>query len=270
MYNPLRAVLFDWAGTAVDFGCQAPTAVLLEAFEQFGIPLSAEEARGPMGLKKIDHVRKLFEIPRVSVAFATDFGRAWNETDVETLYSKLEPTLEAIVTDHCQLIPGHLNCVTELRNQGIKIGSTTGYTRAMMERFLANVASQGYAPDVLVTPSDVAEGRPSPQMLFENLRVLDIPQSEAHLCVKVGDTPADMEEGKAAGMWCIGYTRCGNEFGLTETQESALSSEERSQKMRDVAERLQNAGAHRVIEGPWQLLETLQSIAAELNKGKRP
>jgi phosphonoacetaldehyde hydrolase len=270
MLKPLRAVLFDWAGTAVDFGCQAPTAVLLEAFEEFGIPLTSQEARGPMGLKKIDHVRKLFEIPRVTIAFAALQGRAWNEEDVEALYSKLEPTLESIVRDHCGLIPGHVECVDVLRNQGLKIGSTTGYTRLMMERFVEDVAAQGYAPDFWMTPSDVSQGRPSPEMLFENLRLLEIAKEDAFLCVKVGDTPSDMQEGRAAGMWCIGYTRCGNEMGLTLEEEKSLNAEERQQRVAEIQEKLVSAGAHLVVEGPWELLSAIEKIAKRVNQGEKP
>lgn len=46
----IRAVVFDWAGTIIDFGSHAPMHAFVRLFEQYGIELSIEDARGPMGL----------------------------------------------------------------------------------------------------------------------------------------------------------------------------------------------------------------------------
>ena len=43
----LEAVIFDWAGTLVDFGSFAPTKVFVDAFAQFGVEMSLEVARAP-------------------------------------------------------------------------------------------------------------------------------------------------------------------------------------------------------------------------------
>ena len=57
--NPtnLQAVILDWAGTVVDFGSFAPTQIFVEAFAEFDVQVSIEEARGPMGMGKWDHIR---------------------------------------------------------------------------------------------------------------------------------------------------------------------------------------------------------------------
>ena len=59
--NPhtLQAAIFDWAGTVVDFGSFAPTQIFVEAFGEFDVHVSIEEARGPMGMGKWDHIRTL-------------------------------------------------------------------------------------------------------------------------------------------------------------------------------------------------------------------
>ena len=57
MSFPVKAVVLDWAGTMIDFGCMAPVHALIEVFGDDGIALSAEEARRDMGKAKIDHVR---------------------------------------------------------------------------------------------------------------------------------------------------------------------------------------------------------------------
>ena len=43
-------VIFDWAGTMVDFGCRAPVAALLEAFKIQGVEISEAAARADMGM----------------------------------------------------------------------------------------------------------------------------------------------------------------------------------------------------------------------------
>ena len=47
--SKFKAVVFDWAGTMIDFGSFAPMGVFVKAFETFGIRASIEQARGPMG-----------------------------------------------------------------------------------------------------------------------------------------------------------------------------------------------------------------------------
>ena len=46
------AVIFDWAGTVVDFGSRAPAGAFVEVFRRHGVAISIAEARGPMGSEK--------------------------------------------------------------------------------------------------------------------------------------------------------------------------------------------------------------------------
>ena len=62
--------------------------------------------------------------------------------------------------------------------------------------------------------------------------------------VKIGDTPADMEEGRNAGMWTIGVTRTGNEIGVTEEEWSRLASADQQHLLKKAERRLADAGAH--------------------------
>ena len=56
-------VILDWAGTMVDFGCQAPVKALLEAFAAEGVVIDVASARRDMGKSKADHVRALLARP---------------------------------------------------------------------------------------------------------------------------------------------------------------------------------------------------------------
>ncbi len=67
-------VIFDWAGTMVDFGCRAPVIALMEAFRRHGVALTDTQARRDMGKAKADHVRALLLDPAVAQAWRAANG----------------------------------------------------------------------------------------------------------------------------------------------------------------------------------------------------
>ena len=89
----IECVIMDWAGTAVDYGCFAPVSAFIESFNAIGISITAEEARRPMGLTKIDHIRALFQMERIGEAFYQKYGRKYNETDVQGRYAEFQRLL---------------------------------------------------------------------------------------------------------------------------------------------------------------------------------
>jgi len=264
----IQAVLMDWSGTTIDYGSVAPAAVFVEAFAKTGIELSREEARGPMGTAKKDHVRALLALPRVRKEWFRRHGTDPGEADVEELYLGLETRMGEAAAAHTQLIPGHLELLSWLSDRGIPVATGTGYTRAMMKPVLSAAAAQGYVPEVTVLPEDVPAGRPFPYMAFRAAILLGrFPLSHF---VKVGDTLADMAEGRNAGCWTVGYSRCGNEMGLTREEDLALPEEERKRHLERARSRLMKAGAHYVVEGPWELIPVLQEIGVRLSSGELP
>jgi phosphonoacetaldehyde hydrolase len=200
----IQAVIFDWAGTVVDYGCFAPVVVLERIFAQQGVPLEPAEARHGMGLLKVDQIREIVSLPRVAGAWEQERGQPPSENDVRRLFDAFIPLQMDVIEEYSNVIEGVPELVEKLRTAGVKIGSTTGYTRPMLDRLLTKAARQGYAPDAIVTPDAVGKGRPHPWMIFENLRLLDAyPPGR---CLKVGDTRSDMEEGRNAGLITIGVT----------------------------------------------------------------
>ena len=63
--SKIEAVIFDWAGTTVDFGCMAPVQAFMEAFKAEGIVPTMDEIRGPMGMLKRDHVKTMMSMDRI-------------------------------------------------------------------------------------------------------------------------------------------------------------------------------------------------------------
>jgi phosphonoacetaldehyde hydrolase len=266
--NGVRAVVFDWAGTVVDHGSLAPMGVFVEAFAEFGVEISIDEARGPMGMAKRPHVAALLALPRVAAAWAERHGEPPSDRDIDAVYDVFVPKNRAVAAKFADVIPGVSHVTSELRSKGIKIGSTTGYTRDIMAEILPVAKSQGFSPDCLVCTGDTPEGRPSPYMLWRALTELEV--YPASHCVKVDDTEVGISEGLNAGAWAVGVAVTGNVFGLSLAETEALSAEEFASRRTAAVARLSAVGAHYVIDGVADILPVLAEIDERLARGDRP
>ncbi|MCC0706261.1 2-aminoethylphosphonate--pyruvate transaminase [Clostridioides sp. ES-S-0190-01] len=260
----IKAVVFDWAGTTVDYGCFAPLNVFIEIFKRRGIDVTMEEARKPMGKLKIDHIREMCEMDRIKSIWAENFGGFPTEEDVNKLYAEFEPMLFETLEEYTTPIPHVVETIERLRQNGLKIGSTTGYTREMMNIVEPNAAKKGYSPDFLVTPSEVSQGRPYPWMCYKNAEALGVSPMSA--MVKVGDTLSDVKEGVNAGMWSVAVIKGSSELGLTQAEVENMDKEELKVKMEAVSKKFKEAGAHFVIETMAELEDVLVKIENETIK----
>ena len=266
--GPLQAVILDWAGTAVDYGSFAPTAVFLRLFEEQGVQITADDARSGMGLMKKDHLRTILARPGVSQAWEKKHGSTATEADIDTLFNNFVPLQISVLKEFAEPIPGFLDVVEELRERDMKIGSTTGYIRSMMDVLAPVAKKNGYEPDCIVCPDEVPAGRPYPWMCYQNAMQLGVYPMQA--IVKVGDTLPDIEEGLNAGVWTVGLSMTGNLLGLTEAEANALSSEAAETSKTRIESQLYQTGAHYVVDGIWNLPEILDEIEHRLAQGERP
>lgn len=266
--GPLRAILLDWAGTTMDYGCYAPAVVFVQVYERKGVPISVEEARAPMGAHKKVHIRKISQLDSVRDRWFQAHGRVPEEEDVQAMFDDFVPLQMNVLADYSDLIPGTLDAVADFRARGLKIGSTTGYTREMMGLLQSEAAKRGYVPDSTVCATDVPEGRPAPFMCLQNMINLRVYPPEA--IVKVDDTLPGIEEGLNAGMWTIGLAKTGNEIGLNAQEISKLSPAELNPKLERAYTRMAQAGAHYVVDGIWDVPAVLDEISARVRRGERP
>jgi phosphonoacetaldehyde hydrolase len=264
----VKAVVFDWAGTTIDFGSRAPMGVFIEVFRQFGIEISVAQARGPMGLPKLDHIRQLGKLEPVRTQWRAAHGGEFDDAAAQRIYEVFIPLNTRVVVDYATLVPGAAETVHTLRQQGIRIGSTTGYTRKIMEPVLPLAAEQGYAPDNLVCAEDLWAGRPTPVMMWKCF--LDLQIENPASVVKVDDTGVGLAEGISAGAWTVGVTLSGNEVGLSEKELAALSEQRRSAMNDRAREKLAAAGAHYVIDTIADLSFALDQIEKRLARGEKP
>ena len=264
----LKAVILDWAGTVVDHGSRAPMGAFVRAFAEFGVAIDVADARGPMGMAKWDHIHAVGHSPRVAAAWRAKHGRDFSDADVDAIFAVFEPMNVASVVDHAGFIPGALEAIDALRARGVKIGSTTGYTRPIMAKLLPVAAAGGYSPEVVVCAGDLAAGRPSPLMMWYAMAKLGV--WPADRVVKVDDTPVGIGEGVAAGTWTVGVALTGNIAGLSEADLAALAPDARS-KLRGRAEiELGEAGADIVVDGIADLPAAVAEIERRISTGGMP
>lgn len=264
----IRAVIFDWAGTTMDFGCMAPPAAFCEVFRRHGVEVTIEEARVPMGAHKRVHIQRLGALPRVAAAWEAVHGASLSEADVDRLFADFVPIQLDILPRFADLVPGTLEVVAACRARGYAIGSTTGYTLAMNRLLHEEAERRGYVPDVMVCADEVPEGRPAPWMCLENAKRLGVYPMSA--IIKVGDTLPDILEGLDAGMWTIGLAVSGNEVGVSRAEWEAWPEAVQNTRRRRAYERLYGAGAHLVVDGMWDVMPAIDRIAGWQAEGRRP
>lgn len=252
----IALVIFDWAGTLVDFGCRAPLAAFHTAFENAGLPISDEIARKPMGAHKRDHVREILLYPEIAERVRSELKRVPDEALIETIYHDFARLLPALLPAHAAPIPGAVETLRQLREHGIRIGSTTGYTRAMMDVLEPVALAAGIDPEFIICADEVPQSRPAPWACFRIAERCGVyPMSR---CLKVGDTPADMAEGRNAGMICIGLSECGNEVGMSQEALSNMDDSARLSLIHDAEKRLRETGAHAVLRSIAELPQWLE------------
>ncbi len=264
----VQLIIFDWAGTTVDYGCCAPAAAFVEGFRKRGVTITMAEAREPMGMAKRDHIAAVMAIDRVAEAWRCRHGRASTSEDIDDLYQLFGPLLDDALQDHGTVIAGVVDTVASLRRRGLKIAASTGYYREAAEVVARAAAAQGYIPDASLSASDVPAGRPAPWMIFRLMERLAVFPPPA--VVNVGDTIIDMHTASNAGVWAVGVARTGNLCGLSHDEFARLDDRVASALVDSARRQLTAAGAHYVIDSVAELEPVIDEIQARLARGGRP
>lgn len=250
----IKLIIFDWAGTTIDYGSMAPIGAFQRAFKTYGLDLSSEEIRKPMGVLKIEHIKILLETENVKKQFEEKYKRPYNMDDVNQINTLFESYLMENLSTYTNPLPHVVEAINELKELGIKIGSTTGYTSDMMAVVVPEAKAKGYSPDYFCTAQIAGRGRPFPDMVYKNMAVLEVKDKEA--VIKVGDTVADIKEGKEAGIKTIGVVIGSNVLGLEPGKTPTESQIEAAR------ETFLEAGADYVIESMKDLVPLIHTMDA--------
>ncbi|MGL4613285.1 MAG: phosphonoacetaldehyde hydrolase [Shewanella sp.] len=268
--NKIECVIFDWAGTVIDFGSVAPTTIFVQAFKKaFDFDISIDEARQPMGMGKWQHIEALSKLPSVNERWTHKFGGPMTIEQINYIYETFMPLQKQKVIEHAEMIPGAFEAIAQLRESGIKIGSCSGYPREIMDVLAPVAAENGYRPDCIVAADDLPAGsRPGPWMALENINQLGV--TSVRRAIKVDDSIPGISEGLNAGMWTIGLAKTGNMVGLTESEWASCSEDKQQELLAKAYAALYQAGAHYVIDSIKDINHVINLIASRVHRGERP
>ncbi len=266
----VKALVLDWSGTTADAYVLAPAVVFVDVFKKHGVEISMPEARGPMGLRKDLHIKALTEEPEIRERWTAAHGKAPDQGDVDRMFADFVPMQLECLRQYTTLLPGVAEVTQKLQKQGIKIGSSTGFVRSMVDILEEDAKKQGYTPDASVAGDEVVHGaRPKPFMVYRNLDLLDVHPIQS--VVKVDDTVSGVGEALEAGCWGVGISRYSNYMNMDTPEEAeTLPKQEIQRRLAHTRETLRKAGAHYVIDEFTQLPEVIDDVNERLARGEKP
>ncbi len=266
----VKGVVLDWSGTTADAYVIAPAVVFVEVFKKHGVEMTMSEARGPMGLRKDLHIKALTEEPEIRQRWKEAHGNYPDQGDVDRMFEDFVPMQLDCLRDYTTLLPGVAETIQTLQGQGIKIGSTTGFVRSMVDILEEDAAKQGYKPDASVAGDEVIHGaRPGPFMVYKNLDILGVTPIQS--VIKVDDTLSGIGEALNAGCWGVGIARYSNYMDIdTIAHAESLSEAEMQRRLAHTREVLRKSGAHYVIDDFNELLRVIDDVNERLTRGEKP
>ncbi|MCG6859367.1 MAG: phosphonoacetaldehyde hydrolase [Salaquimonas sp.] len=266
----VKALILDWSGTTADAYVVAPAVVFVDVFRRQGVEISMAEARGPMGLRKDLHIKALTEEPEIRERWKLVKGLYPTDADVDMMFADFVPAQLDCLRKYTDLLPGVAEVTQRLQKQGIKIGSTTGFTRSMVDILEEEAAKQGYKPDSSVAGDEVVHGaRPGPFMVYKNLDMLGVYPIQS--VIKIDDTTSGVGEALNAGCWGVGVARYSNYMDMdTPDMDKTLPREEIERRLEKTRDILRKAGAHYVIDSLADIEPVIEDINQRLARGERP
>ena len=266
----VQAVILDWSGTTADAYVVAPAVVFVKVFKRQNVEISMAEARGPMGLRKDLHIKALTKVDEIKERWKNIHGKYPDQSDVDRMFADFVPLQLDCLRKYTTLLPGVAEVTQRLQKQGIKIGSTTGFIRPMVDILEEDAAKQGYKPDASVAGDEVINGaRPSPHMVYKNLDMLNI--TPIHSVIKVDDTVSGVGEAVNAGCWGVGVTRYSNYMDVDTPEDGEkLSDDEIAKRHAKTKDMLEKAGAHYVIDSIVDIEPVIEHVNQRLARGEKP
>ena len=266
----VKGIVLDWSGTTADAYVLAPAVVFVEVFKKQEVEISMTEARGPMGLRKDLHIKALTEDPEIRGRWKSVHGNYPDQGDVDRMFADFVPMQLDCLRQYTTLLPHVAEVTQKFQKDGLKIGSTTGFVRSMVDILEEDARKQGYTPDASVAGDEVVNGaRPKPFMVYRNLDLMDVHPIQS--VVKVDDTISGVGEALEAGCWGVGIARYSNYMDVDSLEQAeSLPEEEIQRRLGLTREILRKAGAHYVIDTFDQLPEVIEDVNLRLSRGERP
>jgi phosphonoacetaldehyde hydrolase len=115
MEEGVKGVIFDWAGTTVDFGCMASTLAFVDIFKLKDIIISFDEVRTSLSLSKREHIRAITELESVRFQWHKIYNKFPDDRDTDELYNLFELSLSLIIKNNSTPVKGSVELVSTLK-----------------------------------------------------------------------------------------------------------------------------------------------------------
>ena len=187
----IELALFDMAGTTVRDD-DAVNNCLRKALAAASPDVTRDEINLVMGIAKPLAIRKILERHRNGDAITDEIVNSIHDNFLWRMldHYRTSPTVEPM--------PHTVDAFVRLKEAGVRIALDTGFSRPIADAILERLGwRESGLLDATVTSDEVAQGRPHPDLLFKAMERTGVQSAQA--VAKVGDTPADLGEGAAAG-----------------------------------------------------------------------
>lgn len=256
-------VIFDLAGTIIDYGSLAPIYVFIALFKKYGIILSEEQAKFPMGLQKLQHIKELFKDPDILKQYIKLYNTNPTDNVIYKMYLDSIEIGKSIIPIMSQPIFGVEKIIQFLIEHDIKIGSTTGYSKEIIQSII-DYNSKNFDPNLInilsnsITSDNVIFGRPEPWMIYHSAEKMRIyPMSNI---VKIDDTLPGLLEGINAGTLTIGVVKTGSFLGLTKENVDQLDTIDLDKKLNIIRQKMYSIGCDYVVDSVNDIIPILIKI----------
>ncbi|WP_226000016.1 HAD hydrolase-like protein [Paenibacillus sp. BJ-4] len=263
----IQAVIFNLESTLLDPGGRGLIQGMLDIFRWKGVQVTEEQVSHGRGLPIRDHIANVLGLSEVRKKWLERFGTHPGRADIEHIYLELVPVLRSLIQG-AEPVIGIDKALHELQDRRIQSGATTACPMEMLGPIFTPAQSP-YTLDCMVALCEVSQGRPYPWMIYEIAHRLQVfPLSDI---VKVGDTAADMQEGRNAGVWTVGVLNQ-NKSALTAAQTNSREMDDRvaEERRRQSVYALKRAGAHIVMNSIADLPRILREIEMLQHTGGYP
>ncbi len=264
----LKAIIFDWTGTAVDFGSKCAQEAIQAAFQAEGVVVTEQYLSQCHDVPASKEISAILALTEVTAQWQASHGRLPDDRNAVEISQRTEQHLLDHLTQAATPTPWLVQTLQLLKQRGLKIGSSTDCTSRIMERLALLAAEKGFTPDFWVAADQVPQGRPWPWMIFKNLEYLQI--CPPALTVNVGDTIADVEAANNAGAWSVAVLESSRLVGRSQPALEALPAKNRKLILQQASHQLAQAGAHVVIKNLSELPAAMDQIEKRLLNGMLP
>ncbi len=193
----VELVIFDMAGTTVRDD-DAVNRCLAEALAPELI-VSREQVNQVMGLPKPEAIRLLLQSKYSGKAAPAGIVDRVHRDFLDRMVNHYRTALAI------EPMPHATDVFAQLKSANVKVALDTGFSRPIVKAVLSRLGWDDRILDATVASDEVARGRPHPDLALRAMELTGV--ADARRVAKVGDTPADLQEGTAAGCgWVIGVT----------------------------------------------------------------